>query len=153
MIPRITTNWQKLFSHPSARPVTPGASVSICSIRAQNNIGKIAQMHLNKISKPLLVDLLRVFHQRKYFIPHIRYASVRSKPELCEDLSRHFDTELDGHFIRFLQKNNVRVRMPAIRFDLQNKRFLFDEAPVEIPVLSRQPMQFSISHVPVTLRF
>ena len=110
-------------------------------------------MHLNRISKPLLVDLLRMFHQRKYFIPHIRFASVRSKPELCKDLNNYFDTRLDGQIIRFLPRRTVRPSVPRIDFDLAQKAFLFDSRPIEIPVLSRQTPQFSISHAPVTLRF
>ncbi len=110
-------------------------------------------MHLNRISKPLLVDLLRMFHQRKYFIPHIRFASVRSKPELCKDLNNYFDTRLDGQIIHFLPRRTVRPSVPQIDFDLKQKAFLFDSRPIEIPVLSRQTPQFSISHGPVTLRF
>ena len=40
---------------------------------------------LNKISKPHIVDLLRIFDKRKTISPRIRYASVRSKPELIKD--------------------------------------------------------------------
>ena len=47
---------------------------------------------MNAISKPHLVDLLRIFDKRRYITPRIRYASVRSKPELIRDLERHFGT-------------------------------------------------------------
>ena len=44
---------------------------------------------METISKPHLVDLLRVFDKRKWFVPRIRYASVRSKPELIKDMQKY----------------------------------------------------------------
>ena len=110
-------------------------------------------MHLNRISKPLLVDLLRVFHNRKWLSPHIRFASVRSKPELCKDLANYFDTALEGDFIRFRPKNHVPQSVPRLDFDLKHKRFLFDLQVIEVPILSRNTPRFRISHEPVTLYF
>ena len=45
---------------------------------------------MNQISKPHIVDLLRIFDKNRYINPRIRYASVRSKPELLNDLKMHF---------------------------------------------------------------
>ena len=45
---------------------------------------------LHKISKPHLVDLLRMSDHNRWLQPRIRYASVRSKPELIRDLEDHF---------------------------------------------------------------
>ena len=42
---------------------------------------------MERISKPHIVDLLRVFDRKRWIQPRIRYASVRSKPELIKDLS------------------------------------------------------------------
>ena len=50
---------------------------------------------MNHISKPHIVDLLRIFDKRKFFVPRIRYASVRSKPELLKDLKYYFGTRLN----------------------------------------------------------
>ena len=44
---------------------------------------------MERISKPQIVDLLRVFDLRRLVQPRIRYASVRSKPELIKGRS-HF---------------------------------------------------------------
>ena len=51
---------------------------------------------INVISKPLIVDLLRTFDKNKWLSPKIRYASVRSKGELIEDLRRHFRDRREG---------------------------------------------------------
>ena len=45
---------------------------------------------MNQISKPHIVDLIRIFDKNRYINPRIRYASVRSKPELLNDLRMHF---------------------------------------------------------------
>ena len=45
---------------------------------------------MNQISKPHIVDLLRIFDKKRFINPRIRYASVRSKPELLNDLKLHF---------------------------------------------------------------
>jgi len=47
---------------------------------------------MQRISKPHIVDLLRIFDRRRWFVPRIRYASVRSKPELIKDLAKYFFT-------------------------------------------------------------
>ena len=51
---------------------------------------------MNQISKPHIVDLLRIFDKNRMISPRIRYASVRSKPELLKDLAHHFDTSRWG---------------------------------------------------------
>ena len=110
-------------------------------------------MELNRISKPLLTSLLRVFHARRYLVPHIRFASIRSKPELCKDLGRYFETTLVENIIHFLPRSNVPRSVPAIQFDLKAKHFLFDGVPVEVPTVSRQHPRFVVHHGPVTLTF
>ena len=54
---------------------------------------------MNHISKPHIVDLLRIFDKRKFFVPRIRYASVRSKPELLKDLKYYFGTRLNDGIV------------------------------------------------------
>ena len=52
---------------------------------------------MQRISKPHIVDLLRYFDRNRLFSPRIRYASVRSKPELIADIKSGFlVTELIG---------------------------------------------------------
>ena len=72
---------------------------------------------LNKISKPHIVDLLRIFDKRKTISPRIRYASVRSKPELIKDLVKHFDcTESDD--IVYFEPLCPTMDAPKIKYDL-----------------------------------
>ena len=57
---------------------------------------------LTNIAKPAIVELLRVFDENQWVVPRIRYASVRSKPELIEDIQRHFRASLtNDRFICF----------------------------------------------------
>lgn len=108
---------------------------------------------MNHISKPHLVDLLRIFDKRKYFVPRIRYASVRSKPELLKDLHNHFTAEVTDTEVIFTSKLTVPVSVPAIRYDLKERKFYFDEVEVDVPTHSRLIPMFEISHVPTTLHF
>ena len=106
---------------------------------------------MQRISKPHLVDLLRYFDKNRIFSPRIRYASVRSKPELIRDLKIHFFAYPMGPLLVFQARK--QLRLPSITYDLKNRRFLFDGAFYDIPKVSRQKPLFSISHVPVTICF
>ena len=107
-----------------------------------------------KISKPHLVDLLRLSDRNRWLFPRIRYASVRSKPELISDLMVHFRLlELKRRLV-FLPKQKKRTNsVPQIEYDLEAKRFLVEGVPQDIPKLSRRKPSFSISNQPVTLTF
>ena len=108
---------------------------------------------MQRISKPHLVDLLRFFDKKRIFSPRIRYASVRSKPELIRDLLIHFWAyiEAPGHLLTFGARRSLPL--PKIQYDLKARRFLFDGQYYDVPKQSRERPRFSISHVPVTLRF
>ena len=111
---------------------------------------------METISKPHMVDLLRVFDKKRWITPRIRYASVRSKPELVADLKRVFFTKVTRHIIRFLLRDALKKshsHLPLISYDLVKRTFLFDGSPVDVPVESRKKIRFSISHVPQTLVF
>ena len=108
---------------------------------------------MERISKPHLVDLLRVFDRRKWFMPRIRYASVRSKPELIKDIKRYFFTyERDG-ILNFKTRGGVSRSLPAIAYKFETREYLFDGEPFDVPTESRRKVGFSISHEPVTLCF
>ena len=108
---------------------------------------------MNHISKPHLVDLLRIFDRRKYFVPRIRYASVRSKPELLKDLHHFYGTRLTPDEVIFLPKANVPSTVPAIRYHLKDRRFFFDGELVEPPSRYNQKPSFRVLRGPVTLYF
>ena len=107
---------------------------------------------MNGISKPHLVDLLRIFDKRRYISPRIRYASVRSKPELIRDLCRHFEVIPEKGVIR-LQPIKTLCEVPVIRYHLKEKHYTFDGDPVDVPRQSREKIRFQISHVPVTIHW
>ena len=109
---------------------------------------------MNAISKPHLVDLLRIFDKRRYISPRIRYASVRSKPELIRDLCRHFAVmETDGIITLEPLKTLSSCEVPVIRYHLKEKHYTFDGHPVDVPRQSRERIRFQISHVPVTIHW
>ena len=107
---------------------------------------------MNAISKPHLVDLLRIFDKKRYITPRIRYASVRSKPELIKDISRHFRGEKIDSVVTLWPADQLRD-VPVIRYDLRAKSYSFDGKLVDVPRESREKVRFQISHVPVILHF
>ena len=109
-----------------------------------------------QISKPHIVDLLRIFDRKKWIRPRIRYASVRSKPELITDLSRHFIVRQEEGTLCFYPKSVRRAMgsdLPSIEYDLSRKCYYLNGVEVDVPTESRCRPQFSISRVPVTLDF
>lgn len=107
---------------------------------------------MNHISKPHLVDLLRIFDKRKYFVPRIRYASVRSKPELLRDIGYYYDSQCIGDDVMFLPKQRVPNNVPPIRYHLLDRQYYFDGQPVEPPSRYNQTPGFRVSG-PVVLYF
>ena len=75
---------------------------------------------MKAISKPHLVDLLRMFDQKKWITPRIRYASVRSKGELLEDLERHFKSFVYGGVVTFVPKYRVDF-LPKLEYNLKER--------------------------------
>ena len=111
---------------------------------------------MEQISKPHIVDLLRIFDKKRWLHPRILYASVRSKPELIKDLKKFFFTHTDEHMVHFKPRGHCAasmVHVPAISYDFDHKRYLFDGKPFGGPFESRKKVRFSISHVPVTMTF
>ncbi len=107
---------------------------------------------MNSISKPHLVDLLRIFDKQRIFTPRIRYASVRSKPELLCDLSRHFVAIVKDNVIQFEPVRDV-PGLPLIQYHLKRKKFYFDSQSVDVPTESRKRPTFAILKGPVRLTF
>ena len=106
----------------------------------------------NLISKPHLVDLLRYFDHQVVLHPRIRYASVRSKPELIADL-RHFFA---------VQKLDRRVhlharrcfRCPEISYDLDGRQWELDGCPRDLVRRCNKVRPcFSVQHRETVVRF
>ena len=105
---------------------------------------------MERISKPHLVDLLRIFDKRRYLTPRIRYASVRSKPVLIKDLNARFFTYERGSLLH-IKKRSAVSHVPDIVYDFEKRLYLFDGVPVNVSAESRKKVVFSIRHEPVTL--
>ena len=108
---------------------------------------------MNRISKPDLVDLLRISDRRRWLHPRIRYASIRSKPDLLKDLRKHFREVLPPDRPNILQFQHALRHVPVIEYDLQKKCFLFDGTLVDAPKTSREKPTFVIRKEKVTLTF
>ena len=109
---------------------------------------------MNQISKPHIVDLLRIFDKNRMISPRIRYASVRSKPELLKDLAHHFDTTQEENKIIFRPRKQHHFRgVPMISYHLKEKQYYFDGKGVNVPEQSRARPVFQIKKGPVTITF
>ncbi len=106
---------------------------------------------MNHISKPHIVDLLRIFDKRKFFVPRIRYASVRSKPELLKDLAHYFGTRLNEGEVHFLRKPTVPSGVPRIHYHLGDRKFYFDGKEIDAPTHARIEPGFRVIRGPVIL--
>ena len=108
---------------------------------------------MQRISKPDLVDFLRISDHHRWLFPRIRYASIRSKPELLLDLRKHFAEKQRKNVLEFLPRNpRVRARLPRIQYDFGKKAFLFDGLHVDVPTKSREKVKVTFSG-PVTMTF
>ena len=106
---------------------------------------------MQKISKPDLVDFLRISDHRRWLCPRIRYASIRSKPELLADLRLHFEERVKRNILLFVPRN-PRLVLPKIEYDLKKKTFLFDGLHVDVPKKSREKIGVTFRG-PVTMTF
>ena len=106
---------------------------------------------LNKISKPHIVDFLRLSDHQRWLSPRIRYASVRSKPELIRDLLDHFQISRSGDVLTFRPRH--ARNLPDIVYNLTERVYLIDHQPMDIPRESRRKTLFVINHKEVTLTF
>ena len=111
---------------------------------------------MERISKPHIVDLLRIFDKKRWIHPRILYASVRSKPELIKDILRYFFVYQREEILYFKLRESAEPSLshiPQIAYNFEKKHYLFDRRPYDVPAESRKKVQFAISHVPVTLVF
>ena len=107
---------------------------------------------VTRISKPHIVDFLRQADKHRWVLPRIRYASIRSKPELCVDITKNFVFTLADGLITFVPRFKVE-HFPYLQYDLHKRSYLIDSEHQDFPRLSRQKPKFSMSHQAVTLIF
>ena len=108
---------------------------------------------MEKISKPNLVDLLRLSDRERWFCPRIRFASVRSKPCLIADLRVLYKDVRKGARILFLPHRVLPDHVPDIQYDVSRRTFLLNGKVMDVPRISREKPVFSISHELYTLHF
>ncbi len=106
-------------------------------------------MRLENISKPRVVDFLRVCDRKNWLFPRIRYASVRSKPTLLADIRVHFEEMFRGDRLQLVPFRPRR--MPVIEYCFAKKQFLFDGEPIDLPKAGK--VEFRMIKGPVTVRF
>ena len=119
-------------------------------------IGMTIEGPLTNIAKPAIVELLRLFDENQWVVPRIRYASVRSKPELIEDIQRHFRASIREGRVHLLP-NHCKLRslerVPPIWFDLARRRW-FVRGQQLPPVRARKErLRFRIQRGRRILRF
>jgi len=108
---------------------------------------------VQRISKPHLVDFLRMCDKNRWCSPRIRYASIRSKPELCTDILHFFTFDLlTDQRIKVTPLRRIRG-FPNLEYDLKQRAFLVDGKLHDFPRISRQKPRFSLVRGPVTLLF
>ena len=107
---------------------------------------------MKSISKPHIVDLLRMFDQKKWITPRIRYASVRSKGELLEDLSQHFKSFSFHGKVTFVPRHPIDF-LPKLEYNLKERAYYLGGEKQDFPRASRSPPKFSVRKGPVTLTF
>ena len=107
-------------------------------------------MRLENISKPKIVDFLRVCDRKNWVYPRIRYASVRSKPTLLKDIRDHF-AEIQGDREVELVPLRDAGRLPRIQYDFDRKKFLFDGETIDLPKVGK--VEFHIVQGPIVVDF
>ena len=105
---------------------------------------------MEKISKPHIVQFLRMCDRKHWLHPRIRYASIRSKPQLLADLKKHYRCRRKGKLLLFRPSHPLPL-VPRISYDFEKKQFLYDGKPTSLPTRGQEPTQFRIVRGPVTL--
>ena len=110
------------------------------------------KMGVQRISKPAIVNFLRLCDRKRWCQPRIRYASIRSKSELCADLIDYFQFQLTDKVITISPHKEIRG-FPQIQYDLKVRSFLVDGLRHDFAKVSRQKPTFHLEHRTVTLVF
>ena len=91
---------------------------------------------MEKISKPHIVEFLRLCDRNHWLHPRIRYASIRSKPQLLSDVKKHYRSRRKGTLLLFHPTHHLPA-VPKISYDFARKRFLYDGKPIALPIRSQ----------------
>ena len=105
-----------------------------------------------KLTKPSLVDFLRMCDKNRWCCPRIRYASIRSKPDLCADLMKFFTFEACDGFI-LIDSHRDLPSFPDLKYHLKSRRFWKDGVAFDAATVSRERPRFRWVKKKVTLHF
>jgi hypothetical protein len=105
-----------------------------------------------KITKPNLVNFLRICDKERLTLRRIRYASIRSKGSLIRDILIYFRAEFEGTIIRIISKFR-NPRFDPIGYCVERRTFLRAGVPFDCEIVSRRRPQYSIEYKDVTLHF
>ena len=106
-----------------------------------------------KLTKPSLVDLLRMCDKNRWCCPRIRYASIRSKPDLCRELLKFFDFVTTGDFIQIHSQRRLVNFPKLLQYHLKSRQFWKDGMPFDAATVSREKPCFFLEKKTVTLEF
>ena len=109
-------------------------------------------MTVQRICKPHLVDFLRMCDKNRWCCPRIRYASIRSKPELCRDLLNFFKFEKEEDSVRIVPIRPIHG-FPLLEYNLKSRCFSVDGELHDFPRMSREKPVFHLERKKVTLEF
>ena len=107
---------------------------------------------VQRLTKPSLVDLLRMCDKNRWCSPRIRYASIRSKPELCRDLIGFFNFDWSDDMIIITPKREVPT-FPELKYHVKDRLFHWNGEPFDCARVSRARPQFSHVYKEITLHF
>ena len=107
---------------------------------------------LQKISKPRIVDFLRLSDRERWCSPRIRYASIRSKGELVSDILENFAFTQESNRIKIIPRRKI-PHFPDLTYCLESRHFLLGGQVFDSARVSRQKPQFQIDRGKITLLF
>ena len=105
-----------------------------------------------RITKPNLVNFLRICDKKRLTVQRIRYASIRSKGALIKDIMRYFYGTQNDSIITIRSKDH-NPRFLELEYCTERRSFLREGRPFDCEVVSRKKPEYQIEHKKVTLNF
>jgi hypothetical protein len=110
-------------------------------------------MDAQRLTKPALVDLLRLCDNRRWVLPKIRYASIRAKGDLIKDLLHHFEFVFAGGFVDIRPKHRIHKFPESLKYHVKTRSFHLDHLPFDCAKISREKVPYTFRWVKTTLYF
>jgi len=105
-----------------------------------------------RITKPNLVNFLRICDKERLTVQRIRYASIRSKGALIKDIMRYFYAVQNDAILTIRSKEH-NPRFVELEYCTERRSFLRQGQPFDCEIVSRKKPQYQIEHKRVTLNF